>query len=89
MTVIQRSGDLGPLDALELRRDLDRATAELRPQITLDLSAVESLHPAVVAAVVRASRRARKAAGTVRLIAPTGAAASRTIGLVSLPNLLA
>ncbi|MFT4595916.1 MAG: anti-anti-sigma factor [Paracrocinitomix sp.] len=89
MSVIELTGDLGPMDALTLRRELDLATAQIRPQIVLDLSAVASLHPAVVAAIVRASRRARKAAGSLRLVAPTSPSAERTIGLVSLPDLLA
>ena len=88
MTTIECHGDLGPLDALALRRDLDRATAEQRPHVLLDLSGVESLHPAVVAAIVRASRRARRSAGTLRLVAPTADRAERMLGLVTLPHLL-
>ena len=89
MSIIERSGDLGPMDALSLRHDLDRATANVRPHIVLDLSSVDSMHPAVVAAIVRASRRAKKAAGSFRLVAPTAPQAERTIRLVSLPDLLA
>ncbi len=88
MSTFTLEGNLGPLDALALRSDLDGATDQPRPQVVLDLSAVESLHPAVVAAIVRASRRARKAAGTLRLVTPAAPRAARTIHLVSLPDLL-
>ena len=89
MSTIALHGDLGPMDALTLRRDLDRATAQIRPHVVLDLSGVASLHPAVVAAIVRASNRSRKAAGTLRLVAPTAPKAERTIRLISLADLLA
>ena len=88
MSVIELSGVLGPLDALDVRRSLDAATSQPRPQILLDLSAVESLHPAVAAAIVRGSRRARRGAGQLRVIEPTSAAGDRLFRLASLPAIL-
>ena len=88
MSVIELEGHLGPLDALTLRRSLDQVTAETRPQVVVDLSAVESLHPAVAAALVRAARRARRAAGSLRIVEPTTAGADRMFRLVSMPNLV-
>ena len=54
MIIISRNGDLGPADALDLRNELDEATRSDDPNVMLDLRAVDSLHPAVVAAIVRA-----------------------------------
>ncbi len=88
MIVITRRGDLGPADALALREELDDATRQTDPSIVLDLRAVDSLHPAVVAAVVRAARRARHAAGSLELRRPTSASASRMLGLVAIDHLL-
>lgn len=88
MTRIELCGDLGPVEALELRGVLDRETADVRPQVILDLSAVDTMHPAVAAAIVRAARRARQRAGALSVIAPMAAAAARTVGLVSLQDLL-
>ncbi|MEM9466128.1 MAG: STAS domain-containing protein [Actinomycetota bacterium] len=88
MIVISRSGDLGPADALELRHELDDATRRNDPNVMLDLRAVDSLHPAVVAAIVRAARRARQAAGGLELRRPTSPDASRMLGLVAIDQLI-
>ncbi|MEM9520333.1 MAG: STAS domain-containing protein [Actinomycetota bacterium] len=88
MTIITRTGALGPGDALDLRHELDEATRQPDASVTLDLREVESLHPAVVAAVVRAARQARKAAGVFELRRPTSPNASRTLGLVAIDQLI-
>ncbi len=88
MTTIRLTGDLGPVEALDLRERLERETARPRPHVTVDLATVNTMHPAVVAAIVRAAQRAHLASGELRLIEPTAPPASRTIDLVSLDHLL-
>ena len=88
MSVIELEGHLGPLDALELRRSLDTATAVQRPQVVVDMTRVQSVHPAVAAAVVRAARRARRGAGSLRLLEPTEPGADRMLQLISLPQIV-
>jgi len=88
MSVIELTGELGPLDALTLRRSLDQATAEDRPQVLIDMSAVKSLHPAVAAAIVRAARQARRSAGQLRVIEPKSPGADRMFRLISLPQIV-
>ena len=88
MIIISRTGDLGPADALDLREELDEATQHDDPNVMLDLREVDSLHPAVVAAIVRAASRARRAAGGLELRRPTSPAASRMLGLVAIDHLI-
>ena len=88
MIIISRRGDLGPADALDLREELDDATQQADPNVMLDLRDVDSMHPAVVAAIVRAARQARRAAGGLELRRPTSPAASRMLGLVAIDQLI-
>lgn len=88
MTTIRLTGDLGPLEALELRDRLEGEIAVRRPRIFLDLSAVESVHPAVLAAIVRAAKIARTRSGFLQLAPPTAARACRVIDQVCLNRIL-
>lgn len=88
MSTLELHGHLGPLDALEIRRSLDQATAVTRPHVLVDMSDVDSMHPAVAAAIVRGSRRARRSAGTFRVIAPAKPGTDRMFHLASLPAIL-
>jgi len=85
MTRIVLSGNVDPATALSLRARLERETDVARPQVEVDLSRVVTLHAAAANALIRGQRRARRAAGTLRVIPPTAEAAARTlhhIGLV-------
>jgi anti-anti-sigma regulatory factor len=88
VTVVELRGRIGPMEALELRGQIDSATAELRPQVVVDLSEAETIHPSVVAAIVRGVERARYARGSLRVIPPTRPAVIRVLDLVSARDLL-
>lgn len=88
MSVIELEGQVGPVEALALRVRLDQETAEIRPRVVVDLSRVDTIHPAVVAAVVRATRRARRVSGDIQLIAPAHGPAARVLDLISASDVL-
>ena len=86
MDQITLDGDLGPAQSFELNTELEPLTQNLRPIVTVDLSAASDVHPSVAAVLIRHQRQARRQGGDVRLIAPADAVARRTfdhIGLVS------
>ena len=88
-TVIQLQGDLGPLDALELRRRINHVVALDCPEIMLDLSGVDRVHPAVAAVVSAAVRRAHTASHTLLVVVPQERSAAQHLGLLAPPDLLA
>jgi anti-anti-sigma regulatory factor len=88
MITITRQGDLGPLDALELRKELAGAARSAYRDVVLDLTDVISLHPAAVAAIVAGATRIRNSTGSFELLEPAGPSARRTLGLVSMSTLL-
>jgi len=83
METITVAGDLDALAALDIRRRLDRATAGLRPQVTVDLRAVTSVHVAAVVALLEATRRARRNGGTVHINEPVTSQARHDLALAS------
>jgi hypothetical protein len=88
MTTITRHGDLGPIEALGLRDELVRAADMPRPHITLDLSGVDSLHPAAAAAIVAGAWNVRRTMGSFTMVEPGGYAARRTLSRVSISTLI-
>lgn len=88
MIVISRRGQLGPVEALELRADIASAAHDPSRHVLLDLASVDTLHPAVVAAIVDGAARVRQRAGTFGIVEPTNADALRTFDLVSLDTLI-
>lgn len=88
MIVISREGHLGPIEALELRSDIASAAQDPSRHVTLDLTSVETLHPAVVAAIVDGAARVRRQAGTFGIVDPVSLDALRTFDLVSLDTLI-
>lgn len=84
MTRIVLEGDVDPSVALGLRDRLDRATRIARPHIEVDLSRVSRLHAAAVNALILCERRAKRAAGSLRVIPPSSDAATRTMAHVGL-----
>jgi len=88
MTTITRHGDLGPIEALELRDELVRAADAPQPHVTLDLSGVDSLHPAVAAAIVAGAWSLRRTMGSFMIVEPDGYAARRALSRVSVSTLI-
>lgn len=84
MTRIVLAGDLDPTRARSLRDQLDREARNPRPSIEVDLSRVSSLHPAAVNALILGDRLARRSAGSLRVVPPAAAAATRTLGRIGL-----
>lgn len=87
MDQITLDGNLGPVHSFELDIELETLTRNLRPIVTVDLSAASDVHASVAAVLIRHQRQARRQGGSVRLLAPTNAPARRTldhIGLVSI-----
>ncbi len=88
MITICREGELGPLAALELRTELAAACDGWRCDVTLDLTQVSALHPAVIAVIVDGAARVRQQAGSFRFLEPEGQQACRALSLVSIGTLL-
>ena len=84
MERIELSGAAEPTDSFTLNRRLEIITSELRPSVTVDLSAVEELHPSIVSVLIRHRRQAQRLGGDVTLIRPDHAAACRTLDHVGL-----
>lgn len=88
MITISREGELGPVEALELRDELAMVSYGPRCDVTLDLTHVSSIHPAVTAAIVDGAARVRRQTGSFRLVEPQGQNARRALSLVSIRTLL-
>ena len=88
MITVTRHGNLGPMEAFELRNELEGLTTGTHCDVLLDLSAVDTLHPAAVAAIVSGAGCARRGSGRLRMIEPSDARAQRTLSLVSIATLL-
>jgi len=84
MDRITLSGQLTPTHSFELAAQLDELTSALRPSVTVDLSDVDDLHPAIVSVLVRSRRQARRQGGDVLLILPAAPMAHRTLDHVGL-----
>jgi hypothetical protein len=68
--------------------ELVRAADAPRPHVTLDLSGVDSLHPAAVAAIVAGAWSLRRTMGSFRIVEPDGYAARRALSRVSVSTLI-
>ena len=88
MIVITRKGDLGPVEALQLRDELSRAAGTEHPDVLLDLTEVTAVHPAVAAAIVAGANKVRRQTGQFCIAEPVAAEAQRTLSLVNLSTLL-
>ena len=88
MITISRHGVLGPIEALELRDELARAAHRSHRDVTLDLTDVSSLHPAVSAAIVHGAAKVRRQTGSFRLLQPAITDARRTLQLASIVRLI-
>lgn len=84
MDQITLSGRLAPAGSFELDDQLGTLTRTLRPQVTVDLTDVDELHPSIVSVLVRHQRQARRQGGDVRVMAPVATDALRTLDQIGL-----
>ena len=84
MNWITLTGAVDPAGSFTLRDELEPLTSGLRPSVTVDLSAVEDLHPSVVSVLIRHRRQARRQGGNLHLVRPIDPAACRTLDHVGL-----
>lgn len=84
LTRIDRSGRLGPADALEVDELLEGLSTAIRPCLVVDLAGAEDVHPSFVAVLRRHQRRARQQGGDLRVVTPRHDAARLTFDLVGL-----
>ena len=84
MYQIVLSGSVGPEDSFSLHQRLEPITAALRPAVTVDLSAVEDVHPSVASVLIRQDRQARRQGGTDQVIAPASPGAAEVLSHIGL-----
>ena len=84
MTVITLGGRLGPETSYDLDGRLTPATTMVRPQVVVDLSSAEDIHPSVGAVLLYHQRQARRLAGDVHIVAPRTGDAHRLLDQIGL-----
>lgn len=84
MHQIVLKGSVGPQDSFSLHQRLEPLTSALRPAVTVDLSAVEGLHPSVASVLIRQHRQARRQGGAVDVIAPASPGAAEVLSHIGL-----
>ena len=89
-TIFRPSPTLGPVEAHRLRNNVDLAGGVSDAGVIVDLSGVEELSGAGLAAVTNLVARSRRSGIPVRVLMPAaGSAAARTIDLADLGRFLA
>lgn len=84
MATVIVAGNADPVTSFSLDADLRPLTNSIRSTVTVDLRAVESLHPSVVSVLIRHDRQARRLGGSVQILRPVDEHAARTLDHVGL-----